>query len=130
MDVDVMFRPGAVSQAKKSCIKCRTCLHVSFHLAVACNGWKYKAVHCMEIPFVFNNIARCEQMTGGTKEAYALAAKVSDAWISFARSGNPNSKSLPKWPAFDAANTATMHFDNRCEVMPQMDKDLFDLLGK
>ena len=84
----------------------------------------------MEIPFVFNNIARCEQMTGGTKEAYALAAKVSDAWISFARSGNPNSKSSAKWPAFDAANTATMHFDNRCEVMPQMDKDLFDLLGK
>ena len=83
----------------------------------------------MELPFVFNNIARCEEMTGGTKEAYALADKVSSAWINFARSGNPNHKGLPTWPPFNAANTATMHFDNKCEVKPQLDKDLFDLLG-
>jgi para-nitrobenzyl esterase len=70
-------------------------------------GGKYKAVHCMELPFVFNNVARCEGMTGGTKEAYELAAKMSDAWINFARSGNPNHKGLPQWPAFNAANTAT-----------------------
>jgi para-nitrobenzyl esterase len=69
-------------------------------------------------------------MTGGTKEAYALADKVSGAWINFARNGNPNYKGLPKWDAFNATNTATMHFDNKCEVMPQMDKELFDLLGK
>lgn len=91
---------------------------------------KYKAVHCMELPFVFSNIARCEEMTGGTKEAYALADKMSNAWISFARTGNPNHKGLPNWPAFDAANTATMHFDNACAVKPQMDKELFDLVGK
>ena len=30
----------------------------------------------MEIPFVFDNISRCEEMTGGGKEAHALAAKV------------------------------------------------------
>ena len=36
---------------------------------------KYKAVHCMELAFAFNNINRCEEMTGGTKEAYALADK-------------------------------------------------------
>ena len=88
---------------------------------------KYKAVHCMELPFVFNNIARCEQMTGGTKEAYALADKMSGAWINFARNGNPNHKGLPDWPAFNSTNTATMHFDNNCVVEPQLDKDLFDL---
>jgi para-nitrobenzyl esterase len=86
---------------------------------------KYKAMHCMELPFVFNNVARCEEMTGGTKEAYALADKMSQAWINFARTG----KGLPNWPAYDVTNTATMHFDNQCVVKPQMDKELFDLLS-
>jgi para-nitrobenzyl esterase len=90
---------------------------------------KYKAFHCMELPFVFNNIARCEEMTGGAKDAYALAAKMSDAWINFARTGNPNHKGLPTWPKFDQAKTATMHFNTTCVVKPQMDKELFDLLG-
>lgn len=68
-------------------------------------------------------------MTGGGKEAYALAAKMSDAWISFARNGNPNTASLPKWPAYNEKETSTMHFNNSCEVKPQMDKELFMLLG-
>ena len=89
---------------------------------------KYKAMHCMELAFVFNNIARCENMTGGTPAAHALASKVSQAWINFARFGNPNHKGLPNWPAYNAANTATMHFDNKCSVMPQMDKELFELM--
>jgi para-nitrobenzyl esterase len=90
---------------------------------------KFKAVHCMEIPFAFFNIEKCEEMTGGAKEAFELSKKVSDAWTNFARSGNPNHKGLPTWPKFDASKTATMHFDNKCEVLPQMDKELYDLLG-
>jgi para-nitrobenzyl esterase len=131
MDVDAMFRPGAVSQAKeKSALNAAPVFMYLFTWQSPVMDGKYKAVHCMEIPFVFNNIARCEEMTGGAKEAYALADKVSNAWINFARSGNPGHKGLPSWPAFNATNTATMHFDNTCVVKPQMDKELFDLLGK
>ena len=31
-------------------------------------------------------------------------------------------------PAYNAANTATMHFNNQCEVKPQLDKELFELV--
>ena len=131
MDVDVMFRPGAVSQAKqKAALNAAPVYMYLFTWQSPVMDGKYKAVHCMELPFVFNNISRCEEMTGGTKEAYVLADKVSGAWINFARSGNPNYKGLPNWPSFNTTNTATMHFDNKCEVKPQLDKDLFDLLGK
>lgn len=34
-------------------------------------------------------------MTGGGKEAYVLADKMSEAWIQFARTGNPNHKAYP-----------------------------------
>jgi para-nitrobenzyl esterase len=131
MDVDVLFRPGAVSQAKeKSALNAAPVYMYLFTWQSPIMDGKYKAVHCMELPFVFNNIEKCEEMTGGTKEAYALADKISSAWINFARSGNPGHSSLPTWPAFTATNSATMHFNNKCEVKPQLDKDLFDLLGK
>ncbi len=131
MDVDVLFRPGAVSQAKeKSALGAAPVYMYLFTWQSPVMDGKYKAVHCMELPFVFNNIARCEEMTGGQKDAYVLAGKMSQAWINFARSGNPNAKGLPNWPAFNATGTATMHFDKACVVKPQMDKELFDLLGK
>jgi para-nitrobenzyl esterase len=130
IDVDVIFRPGAVVQANaKSALKGAPVYMYLFTWQSPVMDGKYKAVHCMELPFVFNNIARCEEMTGGTKEAYALATKISNAWISFARSGNPGHKGLPTWPEYNTATTATMHFNNKCEVMPQLDKELFDLLG-
>ena len=31
------------------------------------------------------------------EETEALSAKMMDAWISFARSGNPNHKDIPDW---------------------------------
>jgi para-nitrobenzyl esterase len=72
------------------------------------------AFHCSELSFVFHNTDRCAPMTGGGPGPRALAAKVSDAWIHFARSGNPNHPGLPKWPAFTASEGAVMIFDNDC----------------
>ena len=76
---------------------------------------KYKALHCMELPFVFDNISLANQMTGGGQEAHDLAEKMSGAWINFAKTGNPNYKNLPEWPAYNKDNTATMHFDLECK---------------
>jgi para-nitrobenzyl esterase len=75
-----------------------------------------RAFHCSELPFVFNNTDRAAAMTGGGPEARELGGRVSDAWIAFARKGNPNHPGLPKWPAFTAKNGALMVFDNKCEV--------------
>src|SRR5262245_7823059 len=74
------------------------------------------AFHCAELAFVFDNIDRCVNMTGGGPDARALAAKTSEAWIAFARKGDPNHPGLPKWPAYTADKGATMILDNKCEV--------------
>ena len=55
-------------------------------------------------------------MTGGGPDARDLAGKIADAWIAFAKTGNPNHKGLPKWPAFTAAQCPTMVFDTACVV--------------
>ncbi len=130
ISVDVTFRPGAVAQAnQKSALNAAPVYMYLFTWQSPVMDGKYKAVHCMELAFVFNNIQRCEEMTGGTKEAQALAEKMTKAWIQFAKSGNPAHKGLPSWPAYNSTNTATMHFDNKCEVKPQMDKELFALVA-
>lgn len=132
IDVDSRFRPGSVAQANaKSAIVGGAPVYMYlFTWQSPVMDGKYKAVHCMELPFVFNNIARCEEMTGGFKEAYVLADKMSSAWISFAKTGNPGHKGLPAWPAYHATNTSTMHFNTTCEVKPQLDKELFDLVAQ
>ena len=131
LSVDTMFRPGAVLQANdKAALNdgAPVYMYLFTWQSPVFNG-KYKALHCMELPFVFDNIERANQMTGGGKEAFVLADKMSQSWINFAKSGNPNHSGLPEWPIYNSSNTATMHFDTNCEVKPQMDKELFELVG-
>ena len=131
LDVDTMFRPGAVLQANdKSALKDGAPVYMYlFTWQSPVFDGKYKALHCMELPFVFDNIDLANQMTGGGEQAHVLAEKMSGAWINFAKTGNPNYKNLPEWPKYNSDNTATMHFNVNCAVKPQMDKELFELVG-
>ena len=78
----------------------------------------------MDLPFVFDNIQKCQEMTGGGKDAFALADQVSLAWINFAKTGNPNSEGLPAWPEYTPGNGAVMLFDNKCGLRYHHDKEL------
>ena len=87
------------------------------------------AWHCAEIPYIFDNTTLADTPTGGGDAAFALADKMSMAWINFARSGNPNHDRLPEWPAFSSENGATMIFDNTCEVRNHHDRELMALVS-
>jgi para-nitrobenzyl esterase len=80
-------------------------------------GGRLKSPHTMEIPFAFDNVKISARMTGGGADAMALADKVSDAWIAFARTGDPNTPKLPHWPAYDAKDRATMVINNISKVV-------------
>lgn len=131
LDVDTMFRPGSVLQANdKAAVKGGAPVYMYlFTWQSPVFDGKYKALHCMEVPFVFDTIDLSNHMTGGGQEAHVLAEKMSGAWINFAKTGNPNYKNLPEWPKYNSSNTATMHFDVTCEVKPQLDKELFEIVS-
>ena len=78
---------------------------------------RFRAAHAFEIPFVFDNAQLSDEITGGTPEAVALAAKMSAAWIAFARSGNPNHAGLPVWPEYTTTDRATMLFNDVCKTV-------------
>lgn len=129
LDVDTMFRPGAVQEANdKSGLNGAPVYMYLFTWQSPVFDGKYKALHCMELPFVFDNINLANKMTGGGEEAHQLADKMSSAWLNFAKTGNPNHAGLPEWPAYNSNNTATMHFDVTCDVKPQLDKELFSIV--
>ena len=48
-----------------------------------------------------------------------MAAQISDAYISFARTGNPNTPRLPHWPVYDLAHRSTMVFDRVSKVVDE-----------
>jgi para-nitrobenzyl esterase len=79
------------------------------------------AFHCSELSFCFDNTDRCEAMTGGGPRAQSLADKVSEAWLNFARSGNPNHSGLPHWPSVTPDKAPTMLFDDTCKVADDPD---------
>lgn len=73
------------------------------------------AWHTAELAFCFDNTKRCEQGTGNTPQAQALAKKMATAWANFARTGNPSQPGLT-WTPFDPARGRTMVFDNVCRM--------------
>jgi para-nitrobenzyl esterase len=77
---------------------------------------KLKSFHTLDIPFAFDNVEVAASMTGAGQERYALADKISTAFATFARGGDPNHSGLPRWPAFTAGERPTMIFDNECRV--------------
>ena len=81
----------------------------------AMNG-KLKTPHTLCIPFVFGTVDAAAEMLGTGPERHELSDRVMAAWVSFARSGNPNHPGLPQWSPYDAADRATMIFDNQCRL--------------
>ena len=76
-----------------------------------------KAYHTLDIPFALYNVDIAGSMTGAMQERYALAHRISAAWASFARTGNPNHADLPNWPAFSPASYPTMVLGRECRVV-------------
>jgi para-nitrobenzyl esterase len=75
------------------------------------DGGRYGAMHTMDIPLVFDNIAQPGSLTGAGTAAQKVADRMSDAFIAFARSGDPNIAGLPQWRPYELSSRATMLFD-------------------
>ena len=78
------------------------------------SGGRLRAMHCMDIPFAFDNVDNSQSIVGSGADRQALADRMSRAWVAFARSGDPNHAGLPRWEPFTPAHRATMMFNTEC----------------
>jgi para-nitrobenzyl esterase len=63
----------------------------------------YGAYHSVELPYVFNNMLLDPNFVA---RDYMLADQISDYWVNFATTGDPNGAGLDAWPQFGSNETA------------------------
>ena len=105
------FRGGVETQAERKVAQKGAPVYVyRFEYYSPVRGGRLKAMHCMEIPFAFDNLEAGAVYTGNSPAAQKIADEMSAAWVAFAKTGNPNHKGMPAWTPWDAEKRATMVF--------------------
>lgn len=75
-------------------------------------GGRRVSQHSLDLPFMFDNVAAGENMTGpDTEQTRAMVDNMANSWLAFARTGDPNNASVPPWAPYDLARRNTMMFD-------------------
>ena len=98
-------------------------------------AWEYPinggitAFHCSELAFCFHalNVPQIHTATGGGPVAMALQDKVAQAWVNFAKTGNPSQPGL-EWKPFTKESPQAMVFDTDSKSVPLADDKLVSLL--
>ncbi len=78
-------------------------------------NYLYKAGHSIEISFVFDMVDDVPA-SGSRPDKHILADSMSEAWLAFARTGNPSHPKIPKWGPYSSNNRETMIFDVPCRI--------------
>lgn len=77
------------------------------------------APHTFDIPLIFRNPDVPGSLAGTDEASSAVSSMMSDAFVSFAGTGVPETSSLPKWAPFTLPDRETMIFDE----IPRMEND-------
>ncbi len=74
--------------------------------------------HGLEVPFVFGTVGKNgnPRFTGDGPDAHKLAGQMMDAWIAFAKTGDPSHSSIGRWPAYSSEKRDTMIFARQCRA--------------
>lgn len=84
---------------------------------------RMRSFHCLDISFWLKNTDVMLTHTGGGKRPRDLSTKMTDALLSFMRTGSPNCASLPEWPQYTPDKGATMMLNDQCEVVYDPDRE-------
>ena len=93
------------------------------------DGGAWGAPHTLDMQLVFGNFDAPGVITGSGPDAVAMHGVIADTFIAFARTGNPNNKSIPAWEPYTLPRRQTLVFDNttRMEDDPRgAERELFN----
>ncbi len=82
---------------------------------------EYAAFHTSDVPYFFATLKYLNRPWEAIDRQ--LSETVSNYWVNFAKTGNPNGKGLPNWTAFDAAQSVTMQLGEKIGAQPVAEKE-------
>lgn len=82
---------------------------------------EFGAFHTGDVPYFFANLKHLNRPWEAVDRK--LAETASSYWVNFAKTGNPNGKGLPNWPAFDTAQQITMELGEKTGAHPVAEKE-------
>ena len=98
---DPIFRPLAVKQASdRSAAGCAPVYMYLFKWSSPVLDGVFGSTHCLEIPFVFDNVLLHRTFTGGGEDAVGLGHRMSRVWTGFAKTGIPSADGIPEWEPY------------------------------
>lgn len=86
----------------------------------------FGAFHSGEIVYAFNNLHTLDRPW--EKVDHELASAMSDYWVNFVKTGDPNGQSLEKWPAFNPAEEKVLVLDKKISSSSLPTKDQLKFL--
>ena len=106
-----MFRIGSIRAAESQSAFTPTYMYL-FDWESPAMGGALGACHALELPFVFGTLhdPGIDKFAGSGPDATRLSEQMMDAWLAFARTGNPNTDGVPEWTAYDGTRRSTMVF--------------------
>ena len=111
---DPIFKPLALQQAAdRTAAGCAPVYYYQFTWETPVLDGSLGSTHCIEIPFVFDNVLLHRTFTGGGDEAIELGHRVSRLWTSFAKTGKPEAEGIPEWAAWP--KTLTIDIDSKIQ---------------
>lgn len=112
---DATFRIPAIRLVEARATAATPTWQYLFTWATPAFGGVVKSCHALEIPFVFGVLENqgAELFLGGPvgDDLRALSTAMQDAWLSFARTGDPG------WQAWNAETRPTQRFDVQLELL-------------
>ena len=101
---------GAVIEAEERAKSGSPAYAYQLNWATPKDGGKFGAQHASDIQLVFDNIDKPGASAIGST-AQPMADQMSETFIAFARTGNPNNKLIPRWLNYTLPRRQTMVFD-------------------
>ncbi|MFL5296797.1 MAG: carboxylesterase/lipase family protein [Phenylobacterium sp.] len=80
------------------------------------DGGRLGAPHMADIPLVFDNVGQPGSRAEGPT-AQTMADRMSEAFIAFARTGDPNCRAIPRWEPYGLPHRQTLVFDNATRLV-------------
>ncbi len=101
---------GAIIEAEERAKSSSPAYAYQLDWATPRDGGNFGAPHASDIQLVFDNIDKPGATAIGPN-AQSMADQMSETFVAFARSGNPNNKLIPRWETYTLAQRKTMVFD-------------------